>query len=181
MLSLRKLSSGSPVVHAIKRTAALRTVSTSSGPTTAPPTPSASTSSQAKPTVSHGRRKRQSLLQKPQKWHRALPPAVLPAYDLALNVLQKDSQKLKAELEGYRKTVDELQASYKTLSDKLASVVGEEKAAVESEMRALDEVLEKVLEKANIIEVQSEINLPDVRWQAGNYMGKYCFFCVGTQ
>ena len=39
----------------------------------------------------------------------------------------------------------------------------------------LDEELEKMLEKANIVQIQSELNLPNVRWKVNNAMGKFLF------
>jgi large subunit ribosomal protein L35 len=41
----------------------------------------------------------------------------------------------------------------------------QERNSLNEGMWTLDEGLEKLLEKLNIVEVQSEVNLPDVRWE----------------
>jgi hypothetical protein len=70
---------------------------------------------------------------------------VLPAYDEALKLIRADSEALKNEVEDVRK--------------KLASAQGEEAEALQK--------------KVEILEVQSEINLPDVRWKFRNGLGTF--------
>ncbi|KAF4623887.1 hypothetical protein D9613_001572 [Agrocybe pediades] len=141
---------------------------------TASPTASASSpppAAQGAP-ATQGRRKR--FLEKPRKWNRALPKGVIPAYDLALQLLQKDSQNLSVELADLRQRIAEKEAQYQALNSKrdaLSKSKGEEGLAeIEEQMEEMNYELEKMLEKANIIEVQSEINMPSVRWTVNNAM-----------
>jgi large subunit ribosomal protein L35 len=46
--------------------------------------------------------------------------------------------------------------------------LSEERNSLNEEMRTLDEELEK---KVHIVQVQSEVNLPAVRWKVNNAMG----------
>lgn len=90
--------------------------------------------------------KRPSInLKRPREWNRPLAPGVLPAYDEALRLLRADSCTLKDELEGINARIE-------------AAPEGED--------------VEKLRKKAAILEVQSEINLPDVRWRFRNKMGE---------
>jgi large subunit ribosomal protein L35 len=74
---------------------------------------------------------------------------VLPAYDEALKLIRKDSKALKGAM------------------GKLRIAIGEaEKAALRDEAAIV-----AMKEKLQIVEVQSEINLPDVRWKFANGMG----------
>ncbi|KAF9261857.1 hypothetical protein L218DRAFT_461702 [Marasmius fiardii PR-910] len=123
----------------------------------------ASTSTTAKST---GRKRRhfvqrkrpQISLRNPRKWNRPLREGIVPAYDEALKVIYRDSRMLKKEA--------------KALRDELKGKEQELKATQEGEERdTLDAQLEKMREKLNILEVQSEINLPSVRWTVANAMG----------
>ncbi|KAI0960863.1 hypothetical protein AcV7_000123 [Taiwanofungus camphoratus] len=89
-------------------------------------------------------------LEHPREWNRPIGKGVLPAYDLALQYIRADSLALKSEL---KELQDTLRAA-EDLSDE------------EKDMAALD----SMREKARILETQSEINLPDVRWKAWNGM-----------
>ena len=109
-------------------------------------------------------------------WNRPLKKGVVPAYDLALATLTKDSLLLKAEAKQMRYDISKKEADYQKLKIKLENLpnegtVSEERIALNEELRTLDEELEKMLEKLNIVEVQSEVNLPDVRWKVNNAMG----------
>lgn len=84
-------------------------------------------------------------LERPRQYSRPIGQGVLPAYDLALNYIKQDSTNLKAEL---------------------VSV----KAELEKGNKSPEEV-ENLQEKVKILEIQSEINLPSVRWKARNGMG----------
>jgi large subunit ribosomal protein L35 len=136
-------------------TKATDTTTTTAATSTAEATGEADADAEAtdKPTT-RGRRgprpHRRSLaaLGKTAGWNRPLAPGVLPAYDEALKLLRADSRTLKTELEGVQK--------------KLEGLNGKE-----------GEALRK---KANILEVQSEINLPDVRWKARNGQGEPYFY-----
>jgi hypothetical protein len=119
-------------------------------------------------------------LESPRKWVRPLKPGVLPAYDLALSVLRRDSENLQAEAAELRGRISERQTVYSALEDKLhalredARVELDAKFAARQQLEEVDAELEKMLEKLNILEVQSWINLPSVRWTVNNAMGSSC-------
>lgn len=135
------------------------------------------------PTKVEGRQRRKIIpkrpaisLESPRVWNRPLKKGVVPAYDLALAALTKDSLLLKAEAKQMRHDISKKEADYQRLKAKLEELpneetVSEERNSLNEEMRTLDEELEKMLKKLNIIEVQSELNLPDVRWKVNNAMG----------
>lgn len=87
-------------------------------------------------------------LERPRQYSRPIGVGVLPVYDQALGYIKRDSKLRKAELEEYR-----------TLLKK-----------AESTPDSNQDDLEKLKEKIRILEVQSEINLPSVRWKARNGM-----------
>ncbi|KAG1746835.1 phosphatidylethanolamine-binding protein [Suillus lakei] len=87
-------------------------------------------------------------LQHPREWNRPLAFGVLPAFDEALKVIKEDSIALK----------DEVKA--------LEGAIAREKETPQPDRHAL-----RVLEdKLRILEVQSEINFPQVRWKCANGM-----------
>ena len=115
-------------------------------------------------------------LESPRVWNRPLKKGVVPAYDLALATLTKDSLLLKAEAKQMRSDISKKEANYQKLKAELEKLpneetVSEERNSLNEEMRTLDEELERMLEKLNTVEVQSEVNLPDVRWKVNNAMG----------
>ncbi|EGN94120.1 hypothetical protein SERLA73DRAFT_188707 [Serpula lacrymans var. lacrymans S7.3] len=82
----------------------------------------------------------------PRTWNRPLAFGVLPAFDEALKVIKEDSVLLKKEVE--------------SLKDALKQV---------EEAPEKDEDLVKVMkEKLSILDVQSEVNFPEVRWKCTN-------------
>ncbi len=85
----------------------------------------------------------------PRQWSRPLAVGALPAYDEALAYIKRDSFKQKGILEQYRVELAEAESAKKV-------------------NRAL---VEKLKEKVHILEIQSEINLPSVRWKAKNALG----------
>lgn len=98
-------------------------------------------------------------LERPREWNRPIASGVLPAYDLAFKYIREDSENLKKELEEVR---------------------GKIKAAEslpESEQDA--QALRKMRAKADILEIQSEVNLPDVRWKARNGLGELYILSPG--
>jgi large subunit ribosomal protein L35 len=125
--------------------------------------------------------KRPSIsLEYPRTWNRPLKKGVVPAYDLALATLTKDSLLLKAEAKQMRRDILKKEENYQKLKAKYESLpseesMSEEKKALNEEMQTLDQELEKILEKLNIVEVQSEVNLPEVRWKVNNAMGMLFF------
>jgi hypothetical protein len=100
------------------------------------------------------------------KWHRALTEGVLPAYDEALKVLRWDSLKLKDEAEAFRKEVVQVEKELDGLT-----AAGAEEPLIAS----VDARLEKMREKLEILTVQSEINLPHVRWLVRQKSGLFFF------
>jgi len=120
--------------------------------------------------------KRPSIsIENPRKWNRPLRQGAVPAYDLALRLLSEDSQQIKAELVTLRSQIVARQDEYSTAEAKLKALREsgnslEEKAAARTVLDSLDGELEKLLEKQNVLEVQSEVNLPNVRWTVNNAM-----------
>lgn len=88
-------------------------------------------------------------LARPRQWNRPVVKGSLPAYDQAIRVIQEDSASLKQELEHYQKML----ADTKLVPD------------------ADPETVQQLEEKVHILEVQSEVNLPDVRWKFKNGLG----------
>ncbi|THH30397.1 hypothetical protein EUX98_g3788 [Antrodiella citrinella] len=83
-------------------------------------------------------------LERPRQYSRPVGVGILPAYDHALAYIKRDSAQCKAELEKYEAEL----------------AVAEKEGKVEEVAR--------LREKVGILEVQSEINLPSVRWKARN-------------
>ena len=94
-------------------------------------------------------------LDRPRQYMRPIGVGVLPAYDEAVEYIRKDSQKLKKQLAGVQAELEKVQAS------KDPDVA---------------EQAEKLKKKAEILEVQSEINLPSIRWKARNGLGTRSYF-----
>ena len=93
---------------------------------------------------------------------------------MALQTLTRDSLLLKAEAKQMRRDISKKEAIYQKLKAKLQNEESvEERNSLNEEMRTLDEELEKMLEKLVIVQVQSEVNLPDVRWKVNNAMGTF--------
>ena len=91
-------------------------------------------------------------LERPREWNRPIAKGVEPAYDYALRYILRDAQFLRKELEELRVRVKAEEA----------------KPEGERDVAALEELREKV----RILEIQSEVNLPEVRWKARNGMGE---------
>jgi hypothetical protein len=96
----------------------------------------------------------------PRTWNRPLAPGVLPAYDEALKIINRDSAALKKQCEGLRAILRKLDAGEEVKDDQMSG---------------------KLKEKLRILEVQSEINLPSVRWTIANGMGECGLFYSGCQ
>lgn len=141
---------------------ALPSPSSAPSPQPSPPAPPVDTSTTT-PTQGRRYRKKTPPLRPaisavtPRKWNRALAEGVLPAYDLALKVIRTDSIRLGEEAKNLRVRIDEKEAERQTKTV--------------PEQVLLDEELRALREKLNILQVQSEINLPDVRWKVDNAMG----------
>lgn len=144
-------------------------------------------SAPATPTTNGRRRRKQPpkrpiiSLATPRKWNRPLGEGVVPAYDLALQELKRDSLKLKKEAAELRKVVEAKEAEYQTLNAKLqTSKIPETQETIRQEMYALDAELAAKLAKLDILDVQSDVNLPWVRWQVNNAMGRIAL-CILTK
>lgn len=88
-------------------------------------------------------------LEQPREWRRPLAHGVLPAFDEALKFIKADSEALKVEMQNVQ-----------------ASLRAAEQAP------ELDPVsIRQMKEKLNYLEIQSEINFPQVQWKCANGMG----------
>ncbi|KZT08971.1 PEBP-like protein [Laetiporus sulphureus 93-53] len=96
------------------------------------------------------RRPRISLAN-PRDWNRPIAKGVLPAYDFASEYIREDSKALKKELAELRKDL----AAAESLPESDRDV----------------QVIEALKEKEKILKIQSEVNLPEVRWRAFNGLG----------
>ncbi|KAG6859317.1 hypothetical protein C0991_000954, partial [Blastosporella zonata] len=97
----------------------------------------------------------------PRKWNRPIGEGVIPAYDLALKLIRKDAFRLTHEAEAVSEEV-------KALEERLKELGG-----LESTSEEATEVLDRIEErrkKLKILEVQSKVNLPDLRWKVNNAM-----------
>lgn len=91
-------------------------------------------------------------LERPRQYMRPIGVGVVPAYDRALEFIKQDSENLKKELRDVKTELEKAQASQKP--------------------EATEQVV-RLQEKVEILEVQSEINLPSVRWKAKNGLGAH--------
>jgi large subunit ribosomal protein L35 len=96
----------------------------------------------------------QISLKNPKDWNRPIVYGVLPAYDEALGYIMEDSAVLKKEAEELRVSMEK----------------------EEEDPDREEGALEKKRERLDILEIQSEINLPEVRWKVDNNMGRQLFF-----
>lgn len=148
-----------------------------------PPVPSVqSTTVTAKPpnvpptTQGRRRRRKESIPPRrpeisatnPRKWNRPLAEGILPAYDLALKVIRTDSVRLRNEVTELQVRIAEKEAQVLALGGPRTEAARED-----------EEVLENMRERLRILQVQSEINLPEVRWRVANAMGM--FFVILTR
>lgn len=90
-------------------------------------------------------------LERPRQWNRPLAPGVLPAFDEALRYIRQDSCALRAEAQYNRLALHEAQSS----------------------PNPDPELIRGLNEKLAILEVQSEVNRPEVRWYFRNGLSKY--------
>ena len=93
-------------------------------------------------------------LENPRKWNRPVKKGVIPAYDEALTLIKEDSVRLKKERKGVLARIEKLEK----LTEKDDAVLAE---------------IQELRKKADILELQSEINQPSVRWKAYNGMGTF--------
>lgn len=88
-------------------------------------------------------------LERPRQYMRPIGVGVLPVYDEALQYIKKDSEKIKKQLVAVKAEIETLQASPEPNVEEI----------------------EGLKEKVHILEIQSQINLPSVRWKARNGLG----------
>ena len=113
------------------------------------------------------RKKRPNIsLSQPRKWNRALAPGAVPAYDEALKFIRADSNAIQKQIRQQKKTIKEAEQNLRALKASNAE---------EDTVKAADAELESLREKLNILEVQSEVNLPDTRWRVRNAMSAFMF------
>lgn len=89
--------------------------------------------------------------ERPRQWNRPLAPGVLPAFDEALRYIRQDSRALKAEAQYNRSALRE----------------------AESSPNPDPELIKSLEEKLAILEVQSDVNRPEVRWKFRNGLGEH--------
>jgi len=99
-------------------------------------------------------RRPQISLEQPREWKRPLAYGVLPAFDEALAFIKSDSEAL-------RLGVQDVQASLKTARQ----------APVPDPV-----TIKWMEEKLTYLEIQSEINFPEVQWKCANGMGTTMVF-----
>lgn len=87
----------------------------------------------------------------PRQWNRPLAPGVLPAFDEALRYIHQDSYALRAEAQHNRSSLQQ----------------------AESSPNPDPELIQGLKEKLAILEVQSEVNRPEVRWYFRNGLGEH--------
>ena len=123
--------------------------------------------------VTRGRKRRRVIkrrppisLTNPRKWNPPVKPGTLPVYDEALKVIKEDSISLKKELKAVQARISEIEKE-------LLGASSEAKEGLEKELKELKE-------KVDILEVQSEINLPWIRWYAANGMGMLTRFIFSS-
>jgi len=91
--------------------------------------------------------------ERPRQWNRPLAPGVLPAFDEALRYIRQDSHALRAEAQYNRSALQE----------------------AESSPNPDPELIKGLKEKLAVLEVQSEINRPEVRWYFRNGLGEHIY------
>ena len=97
--------------------------------------------------------------ERPRQWNRPLASGVLPAYDEALRYILQDSHALRAEAQYNRSALRE----------------------AESSPNPDPELIKGFKEKLAILEVQSEVNRPEVRWNFRNALGEHPYLQIPFQ
>ena len=93
-------------------------------------------------------------LEHPREWKRPLAYGVLPAYDEALKFIKADSEELKLEMQDVQASLKA--AKHAPTPDPLA--------------------IKQIEERLDYLEIQSEINFPQVQWKCANGMGAWTIF-----
>lgn len=89
--------------------------------------------------------------ERPRQWNRPLAPGVLPAFDEAHRYIRRDSHLLRAEAEYNRSALRD----------------------AENSPNPDPELIKGLKKKLTTLEVQSEVNRPEVRWYFRNGLGEH--------
>lgn len=164
MLALRRLPRFAPRLASVRGNATLEAAAHSQADAVSPPPSSVTAKSSGATGNGAGSlaeqqqgvkgRKKAAQAQVPREWCRPIAKGVEPAYDYALRYIVKDATFMRKELE-------ELRAAA-------------EAEAKKPEGERDEAALQGMREQIRILEIQSEANLPDVRWKARNGLGE-CF------
>ncbi|KAJ4480333.1 hypothetical protein C8R41DRAFT_869134 [Lentinula lateritia] len=109
-------------------------------------------------TTVNTKRRPQISVDKPKNWNRPIAEGVLPAYDEALKLIMRDSEDLSKEARKVGKEIDALEAQAEA----------EEAQGNTEKFNSILEELESLRKKYHILSVQSQINMPSVRWTVNN-------------
>ncbi|KAL1940687.1 hypothetical protein VTO73DRAFT_8122 [Trametes versicolor] len=158
MLALRRLPRFAPRLASVRGNATLEAAAHSQADAASPPPSSVTAKSSGVTGNGAGSlaeqqqgvkgRKKAAQAQAPREWCRPIAKGVEPAYDYALRYIVKDATFMRKELE-------ELRAAA-------------EAEAKKPEGERDEAALQGMREQIRILEIQSEANLPDVRWKARN-------------
>lgn len=110
----------------------------------------AATPTKPSPSRPGPRRRPDISLSHPRKWNRPVRPGAIPAYDEALRIITADSKNLQTQLHELRHRIQEYEAS-----------------------GAEPDEIQELKDRAGVLEVQSMVNLPGVRWKVANGMGAF--------
>ena len=94
--------------------------------------------------------------ERPRQWNRPLAVGVLPAFDEALRYILQDSHTLRAEAQSNRSALQD----------------------AESPPNPDPELIKGLEERLAILEVQSDVNLPEVRWNFKNGLGEHTSYLL---
>jgi hypothetical protein len=88
-----------------------------------------------------------------------------------LDLLKTDCAQIKSEAEVLRTKIQ-------VAEEKRLEEASKQEEGAFAYLKQLDDELEALRKKLKILEIQSEINLPDVRWKVANAMRMYLNFFV---
>ncbi|KAJ3851842.1 phosphatidylethanolamine-binding protein [Lentinula lateritia] len=109
-------------------------------------------------TTVNTKRRPQISVDKPKNWNRPIAEGVLPAYDEALKLIMRDSEDLSKEARKMGKEIHALEVQAEA----------EEAQGNTEKFNSILEELESLRKKYQILSVQSQINMPSVRWTVNN-------------
>ncbi|KIY45108.1 PEBP-like protein [Fistulina hepatica ATCC 64428] len=97
----------------------------------------------------------------PRKWNPPMLAGRMPVYDLAVSYINKDARFVAGQAKQLQADIEVKEAQYQGQLKTLGP---------NPELEELDAQLEQMREKLNILDIQSQINLPAVRWRVRNSM-----------